>query len=1092
MNSLFQYICCFLIESGFGEGLDEAINTVRKTFNRLKLMTKFEKFCHDSRWHDIIENQGFSSGFDFFATNEEVKRIIVSESYNNLRNLDLLSNSRMRSIHMKKIYDAAKIKNTTQEKELKLFLDAVYLMIETFWWETLSDDSKLAVGIALTISDKRFEKVEFQTERLRSDLEKHRSEIENYNINISASSSVSRNITSKSKQWKNDDFIGRDALINSLYADLSENYVHIQLTGMGGIGKTAILNRIYSDLAGSKESPFDHIGMLYFDGKIEGSFKNLDYPEQYKGFQGESVAMQFLRDLCNEKRVLLLFDDVRKLRDKSEDENFIAFLQTLRANMLVASRCEIRPLKKREVCALSTEDCILVFERQYEEKLSDEEAIVLGEFIEQKAGNNTKIVSRLGSMARCYQSIHELLDALERKGFCLPVGVDANDELLQQEINKLYPVEAISDCAEKNILEAFSLFPAIPLAKDTCVNWLMNDANVDEDNCSLLLARLANQTWLTKHESTDGNWYFSIHQMPSSAVRNQLEIEIKNHENLVRECADIIDKKLEHYLLKETAQYLPFASSIYESFSCKTPKLANLASSIGSHNIIVANYDEALEWYQKALEISEKVLGKEHPSTATTYNNIAGVYSRQGDYPKALEWYQKALEIHEKVLGKEHPSTATTYNNIAEVYYSQGDYPKALEWCHKALEIHEKVLGKEHPDTATIYNNIAGVYDSQGDYPKALEWYQKALEIREKVLSKEHPDTATTYNSIAGVYDDSQGDYPKALEWYQKALEINEKVFGKEHPSTATTYNNIAGVYSRQGDYPKALEWYQKALEIREKVLGKEHPDTATTYNNIAGVYYSQGDYPKALEWCQKALEIHEKVLGKEHPDTATIYNNIAGVYDSQGDYPKALEWYQKALEIREKVLSKEHPDTTTTYNSIAGVYSRQGDYPKALEWYQKALEIRENVLGNEHPSTATTYNIIAGVYYNQGDYPKALEWYQKALEIREKVLGKEHPDTAITYNNIAVVYSRQGDYPKALECCQKAIEIREKVLGKEHPSTATTYNNIAGVYSRQGDYPKALEWCQKALEIHEKVLGKEHPRTIRLYQSIEMIRKKL
>jgi len=70
------------------------------------------------------------------------------------------------------------------------------------------------------------------------------------------------------------------------------------------------------------------------------------------------------------------------------------------------------------------------------------------------------------------------------------------------------------------------------------------------------------------------------------------------------------------------------------------------------------------------------VLGKEHPDTASTYNGIAGVYSNQGEYSKALEWYEKALAIYEKVLGKEHPNTVSTYNSIALVYHYQGEYSK--------------------------------------------------------------------------------------------------------------------------------------------------------------------------------------------------------------------------------------------------------------------------------------------------------------------------------------------------------------------------------------------------------------------------------
>ena len=79
--------------------------------------------------------------------------------------------------------------------------------------------------------------------------------------------------------------------------------------------------------------------------------------------------------------------------------------------------------------------------------------------------------------------------------------------------------------------------------------------------------------------------------------------------------------------------------------------------------------------------------------------NIGIVYYNTKEYDKALEYFSNALNIKEKVLGAEHPQTATSYNNIGFVYYNQKEYYKALEYHLKALEIQEKVLGKEHPDT---------------------------------------------------------------------------------------------------------------------------------------------------------------------------------------------------------------------------------------------------------------------------------------------------------------------------------------------------------------------------------------------------------
>jgi tetratricopeptide (TPR) repeat protein len=376
---------------------------------------------------------------------------------------------------------------------------------------------------------------------------------------------------------------------------------------------------------------------------------------------------------------------------------------------------------------------------------------------------------------------------------------------------------------------------------------------------------------------------------------------------------------------------------------------------------------------------------------------LAGIYGygigTGVDYNQALQWRERAVVLSEQLYGKGHPDTTAAYNNIAGAYGARGYYPQAMEWYHKALAIHEKTPGKEHPDTAATYNGIALVYDEQGDYSQAMEWFQKALTIREKTSGKEDPDTAKIYNDIGEVYY-KRGDYPQAMEWFQKALAIKEKVFGGEHPDTAGTYNNMALVYYKRGDYSQAMEWFQKALTIREKTPGKEHPDTAATYNDIAVVYYKRGEYSRALEWYSKALAIREKALG-EHPDTALTYHNIAVVYYKRGEYPQALILYKKAAAAYEKVFGKEHPKTALTYHNIAVVYDAQGDYPQALEWYHKALAVYEKVFGKEHPDTAGTYRGIAAAYYKRGDYPRALRWYHKALAILEKTPGKEHPDTA-------------------------------------------------------------------------------------------------
>jgi CHAT domain-containing protein len=59
-------------------------------------------------------------------------------------------------------------------------------------------------------------------------------------------------------------------------------------------------------------------------------------------------------------------------------------------------------------------------------------------------------------------------------------------------------------------------------------------------------------------------------------------------------------------------------------------------------------YDKAIPLAVRALAISEKALGPEHPETATTLTNLASLYHATGAYAQAEPLYERALVIQEK------------------------------------------------------------------------------------------------------------------------------------------------------------------------------------------------------------------------------------------------------------------------------------------------------------------------------------------------------------------------------------------------------------------------------------------------------------
>jgi len=102
-----------------------------------------------------------------------------------------------------------------------------------------------------------------------------------------------------------------------------------------------------------------------------------------------------------------------------------------------------------------------------------------------------------------------------------------------------------------------------------------------------------------------------------------------------------------------------------------------------------ALYALAEPLYQHALTIREHQLGAAHPDTATSLNNLAGLYKNQGKYVEAEPLYQRALAIDEHVVESQPTKMATDLNNLAHLYVSQGKYAEAEPLYQRALAILE-------------------------------------------------------------------------------------------------------------------------------------------------------------------------------------------------------------------------------------------------------------------------------------------------------------------------------------------------------------------------------------------------------------------
>ena len=271
---------------------------------------------------------------------------------------------------------------------------------------------------------------------------------------------------------------------------------------------------------------------------------------------------------------------------------------------------------------------------------------------------------------------------------------------------------------------------------------------------------------------------------------------------------------------RQAEQFFEQAQAIYDEIEIKNPRyLTTLLRDTSSSKQYQGRYKDAVPICEKALRISREQLGDRRPDTASSLNNLAGLYGSQGRYGEAEPLYVQALEICKVKLGDRHPDTAASLNNLAGLYESQGRYGEAEPLYLKALEIKKAELGDRHPATATSLNNLAWLYESQERYGEAEPLYLEALEIRKAELGDRHPDTAASLNNLAEFY--------KVTNEYKKSIPLLEewRIVQRSRQEDQTQYfagrtRTLGKIYEQCNQLPEAIAAYEEALSLFNKLLG--------------------------------------------------------------------------------------------------------------------------------------------------------------------------------------------------------------------------------------------------------------------------------
>ena len=236
----------------------------------------------------------------------------------------------------------------------------------------------------------------------------------------------------------------------------------------------------------------------------------------------------------------------------------------------------------------------------------------------------------------------------------------------------------------------------------------------------------------------------------------------------------------------------------------------------------IGKLNQSLENGLLALQLRVKLFGEQSEIVAASYNDLGVVYS-QIDPDKALDYYDQALAIYQKLHNDDHPKIAIVTTNLGIIFQQLKLYGDAINNFETAEKIWKRIYPNGHPNQALALFNLGKTYNLMGDGKTAIVFFEKAIALYKQTLGEKHPSISTVYNQLGLVYLD-QSKYDKALYCAQAAFCANLPAFNNldSHitPTIKEFYNGNVFLYSLQLK-AEALEakYYGKSLKFDDLKL---------------------------------------------------------------------------------------------------------------------------------------------------------------------------------------------------------------------------------------------------------------------------------
>jgi tetratricopeptide (TPR) repeat protein len=347
----------------------------------------------------------------------------------------------------------------------------------------------------------------------------------------------------------------------------------------------------------------------------------------------------------------------------------------------------------------------------------------------------------------------------------------------------------------------------------------------------------------------DHDWVAPRMGLASLAMRNDEPLKVVHHLErataLDPEYADAFVELGRYYGMMGEAD---LARATFERWTRTHPEDADMLINAGLTVFDAADYTQALEFFEKALEVAGD---DQQKNGARTFR--ANSLDMLGRYPEAVADYERVIKYAPE-WWEAHANLGICHARNDRPEKAERTFRRGLEYCPGSPEIRDELaahlLGQNKnlkealalaEEAVALGQDEIGHLYTLGEVRLALDDQEGSAEAYRTVL-KLDPEDPNAHLEI-GLYHERRGEIVEAEEHFVEAL--------KQDPSNPRALYSYASLYYATDDLDTAEELLARAITI--------DADYSPALSALASIRARRGDYAASLGYLEKAVAAGER-----------------------------------------------------------------------------------------------------------------------------------------------------------------------------------------------------------------------------------------